>query len=456
MKARADKSVEYGVNDIPPPLQLLVLSFQHVLLMFVSFGLTIVFAGQVNGSTEFTSTLVMLSLVAAGIGSIVQSVGLPFIGSGYLCPSLCGPTYLSLSMTAAWAGGMPLVRGMVFLSGVFEMALAPLVHKLRNIFPPFIVGLVVAMVGISVIRMSVISLFGLEFREDAVRSEDMVIGMTSLLVMVLCNIWGKGSVKIYCLLIGMAVGWGIALALLPEYRLNLHILRNYPVFALPSIGTEFMQVSFRMDMLLPFMVVAVSSSLKSFGNLLAAQKISEPGLAEVNFSPIRKGILADGFSTALAGLLGGMAVDTSSSNVGLAGTTKVVSRWICVCAGLICILVAFCPKITVAMSLMPKPVLGASIIFAGCFMIFTGFEEMFNEQWNPRKTFVAGISLFFGLSTAFLPSLYARTPAIVQTIFTDPLPTTTILAIGLNILINLDQTFIRARKRWKPLPGDED
>ncbi|MDD5342826.1 MAG: hypothetical protein PHW12_00230 [Smithella sp.] len=49
-----------------------------------------------------------------------------------------------------------------------------------------------------------------------------------------------------------------------------------------------------------------------------------------------------------------------------------------------------------------------------------------------RKTFVAGIALFFGLSTAFLPSLYARAPKLIQTFFTDPLPTATILAVILN------------------------
>lgn len=453
MKPAASTSVEYGVNDVPPPLQLLVLSIQHVMLMFVSVGLTILFANQINGTVDFTSTLVSLSLIASGIGSIVQSVGLPFIGSGYLCPSLCGPTYISLSLAAAWTGGLPLVRGMVFIAGVIEMLFAPLVHKLKKIFPPFIVGLVVAMVGISVIRMSVISLFGLEFRDDAIRSNDILIGMVSLLTIVLCNIWGKGYVKIYCLLIGMAGGSAFAFALIPEYRQNLAILGSYPFLAFPSLGPEFRHISFRMDMMLPFAIVALSSSLKSFGNLLAAQKASEPDLKEVNFNAIRKGILADGFSTAVAGLLGGMAVDTSSSNVGLAGSTKVLSRWLSVGAGVICILIAFCPRITVAASLIPKPVLGASIIFAGCFMICTGLVEMFEEKWNPRKTFISGISLFFGLSTAFLPGLYARTPDIIQIIFTDPLPTTTILAVLLNVIINLDETFSGLLKRFRPDPS---
>jgi len=274
--------------------------------------------------------------------------------------------------------------------------------------------------------------------EDAIRSLDIVIGMFSLMVMVLSNIWGKGFVKMYCLLIGMLSGWILALILIPEYWQNLAAVKNFPIFALPSIGPEFRGITFDVKMIIPFVVIAVGGSLKSFGNLLAAQKISEPDLKEPNFIPIRKGLLADGFSTVLAGLLGGMAVDTSSSNIGLAGATKVVSRWICVGAGVIFVTLAFFPRLITALSLMPKPVLGASIIFAGCFMICTGLIQMFSESWNPRKTFVVGISLFFGLSTVFLPVLYARAPQFVQIFFTDPLPTTTILAVILNQIFNFD------------------
>lgn len=156
-------------------------------------------------------------------------------------------------------------------------------------------------------------------------------------------------------------------------------------------------------------------------------------------------IIADGFSTALAGFMGGMAVDTSSSNIGLAGSTKVLSRWIATVAGIIFCLLAFFPRFTAVISQMPKPVLGASFIFAGCFMIITGFREMFNEEWEPRRTFVVGIALFMGLSTAFLPELYARAPHFIQSFFTDPLPTATIIAVVMNQIVNLDSVFKRKR-----------
>lgn len=441
MKTKKVKKFEYGVNEVPPFQHLVVSSFQHVLLMFVALGFPVIFASQINAGPEFTASLLTFSMIAAGLGSIIQSVGLPFIGSGYLCPNVCGPSYLSLSLSAAWIGGLPLMRGMIIIAGMIEMALAPIVQKLRKIFPTYVVGLVVAMVGVSVIKVSTTSLFGLTYHSDAIHSTDLIVGIVSLLIMVLSNLWGKGIIKMYCLLIGMFSGWILALILVPDSWQNLMQVSDKPIFAIPHLTDKIWNIKFNLSMLIPFTVIAISGSLKTFGNLLAAQKISEPELEKPNFVPIRKGLLADGFSTALAGVLGGLAVDTSSSNVGLAGATKVVSRWISVAAGVIFIVLAFFPQITAALSVMPKPVLGASLVFAACFMICTGLLEMFSEGWDQRKTFVVGIALFLGLSTAFLPELYDRAPHFIQTFFTDPLPTTTILVVVLHQIFNLDLLF---------------
>ena len=102
--AKKNRVFEYSVNQVPPAGHLFVLSIQHVLLMFVAISLPVIFASQINETAEFTATLISFSMIAAGLGSIIQSVGLPFIGSGYICPNVCGPSYFSLSLSAAWVG----------------------------------------------------------------------------------------------------------------------------------------------------------------------------------------------------------------------------------------------------------------------------------------------------------------------------------------------------------------
>ena len=153
--ARGAEDREYSVNQVPPAGHLLVSSIQHVLLMVTSLVIPILFASQVSGSPEFAASLIAFSMLAAGLGSVIQSIGLPFIGSGYLCPNVCGPSYFSLSLSAAWVGGMPLVRGMVIVAGLVEMAIAPIIQRLRRVFPTFIVGLVVAMVGVSILAPAI-------------------------------------------------------------------------------------------------------------------------------------------------------------------------------------------------------------------------------------------------------------------------------------------------------------
>lgn len=319
---------EYSVNEVPPFLHLIVLSLQHVMLMFVSLALPVLFASQINASLELTAALVAFSMLAAGIGSIMQAVKWPFMGSGYLCPNVCGPSYFSLSLSAAWLGGMPLMRGMTVLAGLVEVVMAPIVQKLKHVFPNYIVGLVVALVGVSVITPSVTALFGLVYRGDVLGNGYALIGFFTLAVMVFCNVWGKGPVKIYCLMIGMLAGWAAALCCLEESRLSLSALRDTAWVALPRMPWKAWEFAFDVGLALPFVIIGISGSLKSFGNLLAAQHISEPHLKQPDFKPLRNGLMADGLSTVLAGVLGGMAVDTSSSNVGLAASTNVLSRWL--------------------------------------------------------------------------------------------------------------------------------
>jgi NCS2 family nucleobase:cation symporter-2 len=41
---------------------------------------------------ELAGSMVAMTMVAAGLGSILQALRLPGVGSGYLCPNLCGPS----------------------------------------------------------------------------------------------------------------------------------------------------------------------------------------------------------------------------------------------------------------------------------------------------------------------------------------------------------------------------
>ena len=444
-----NQKIIYTLNQVPPWKDLLLLSFQQMLLMFTAATFPAMLVREVGGTLEEASSMVALTMIAAGIGTIIQASRNRWIGSGYLCPNVCGPSYLAVSMQAAWSGGFPLMRGMIIFAGLIEMLLARVINRVRFLFPPIVTGLTVTMVGVSVIPVAVTNFFGTRFAGDRFGWEDACVGAVTLAVMVAANIWGKRGIKMYCLLLGVAIGWLLALRLQPDAIDNLGRIIHEPWARFPLHSLRQLKLAFAPGLIVPFLIIAVCGSLKSFGNLIAAQKISEPELKEMDMKPISKGLLADGFTTAMAGTMGAMAVDTSSSNIGLAAATQAVSRWIAICAGIVFTLLGFSPKLSMGISFIPPPVVGASLIFAVSFMICTGLKEMTDAKFDQRKIFAVGISLILGLGTGLVPGVFERMPHSLQVFFANPLSSTTILVIILYQLFHLDELIAARRKKKK-------
>ncbi|MEW5733427.1 MAG: solute carrier family 23 protein [Thermodesulfobacteriota bacterium] len=446
-----DTGMIYGVDDVPPPGPLLALSVQQMLLLFTAATFPALLVREIGGDISLAGSMVALTMIAAGLGSILQGLRLPFMGSGYLCPNLCGPSYLHLSIQAAWTGGLPVMRGMIILAGLVEMALAPLIKRLRNLFPPCVVGMVVMMVGVSIIPLTVTNFFGAVYAGDELAYTDLIVGGISLFLMVALNVWGKGMFKMYCLLIGVAGGCLVSIILPTDFLQSLSLLKDKPFFDLPVHDLSLFTYDFDPGLLLPFLIVGLCGSLKSFGNFIAAQKISEPWRTELDMKPVSRGLMADGFTTVLAGFMGALAVDTSSSNVGLAGATRAVSRWISVVTGILFTALAFFPMVSYGIALIPRPVVGASLIFAASFMICTGLIQIMEEPLDQRKMFVVGLSIIFGLSTEFVPGMYAMFPEKLKPFFDSPLETTTVFGVVFYQLLHIDRS-LQSFRRKKPKP----
>jgi NCS2 family nucleobase:cation symporter-2 len=437
----------YAQEDVPPPLQLALLSIQQGVLLFLGTMLPIILVNAIGGNQEMAVRMVSLTMMASGIGTILQALRLRSFGSGYLCPNVGGPSYLTVSMNAAMLGGLPLMQGMIVFTGFVEMLLARVVGKLRFLFPPVVVGLTVMMVGVSIIPVSFSNFLGSPMAGDAILWEDLVVGTVALLVMVGLNIWGRGNAKLYSLLLGILVGWVLALFISPFSPENYRAIAEAQLFSFPFIGLSQFKLAFDWSLALPFLVISVCGSLKTFGNLLAAQKITRPELEGPDMAPLVGGLTADGFSTALAGFMGGIAVDTSSSNVGLAAATGAVSRWIGIATGALFIVLGCFPVVAAVISAMPSAVMGAAMVFAVSFMIVTGVQEMLSEKLDQRKIFTAGLAIIFGLSSGLVPEPFAQLPEFLQPMFANPLTSTTVLAILFYHLFHADITY----RQWKAM-----
>ena len=304
------------------------------------------------------------------------------------------------------------------------------------LFPPEITGLVVLMVAVEVIPLAASKCFGINYEGEPIQGKNLLVATLTLLLMVLINLRSRGRLKLYSVLIGLAAGyllsWGVGLLNAAQFNQVL----SAPWLAIPYFKGMF-SLDFQWSLLPTFAIVSITGALKSFGNLIMCEKVNDEEWREPDIRRISGGLLADSICVTLSGLLGGVASDTSASNVALSSASGATSRWIGVAGGSLFIVLAFSPKIGSLLSIMPTPVMGAILVFVICFMIMSGFQIILGSGLDQKKTFVIGIPLLFGLSLEILPSLFAGVPYWLRPLASSSLTLSTVMAVILNQLLRI-------------------
>jgi len=426
----------YGVEDKPPLPTCLLLGLQHIFIITIVLVFPVVIVRSIGGTPEQAEFFVSMSMLASGVGTILQALKKKGIGSGYLCPSVCGPSYLPASLLAAQTGGLSLLFGMTAIAGSFEVLLSRIMHRLRALFPTEVTGLVVLMVGIAIIPLVIRNFMGIDATDTVTEIPELIVAFITLGTMVGLNVWSKGKLKLYSVLIGMVFGYICAFLLGVLHAPHIEVFRQAPLVAFPDL--EYFGWSFDFFLLVPFLIAIICSSLKSVGDITTCQKINDVEWKRPDMKNIGGGILSDGLSAIVSGLVGGMGQSTSSSNVGLSIGTGATSRRIAFAAGGILITLALFPKLAAVFVIMPKPVMGAALIYAVSFMIVAGIQIIMSRMLDARRIFVVGIPLIFGLSVDALPELYENIHhPWLQPIFSSSLFLATVLVIILNLIFRI-------------------
>lgn len=421
-------SLIYGVDDSVPPGALALLAVQHIFLMSSSIVLPIVLVNEIGGSFMDVRAVVALTMIACGIGTILQALRLPGLGSGFLCPNLCGPNFFAASMTAAWLGGIPLMRGMTIFAGLVEIVFARFAHRLAFLFPAEVTGLVVFMVGVGLIPVGVSRFFHIDFSGEPIDNASLMVAVATLFIMIALNVWGGKQIKLYALLIGMAAGYVLSAA---TGQLTMEMFAEVsraPWFGVPQLDSMF-ELSFDWSLAPLFIIVSICGALKSYGNLVLCEKVNDEDWKEPDMPRIGRGLTADGLCVTLSGVLGGLPSDTSASNVTFSAASGATARVIGFAAGGLFAVLGFSPKLSALLSIMPAPVSGAILVFVVCFMMISGLAIMLANKPDTRKTFVLGTALCFGLSLDILPQLYASVTPWMRPLFESSLTLSTVVAV---------------------------
>ncbi len=145
-------SLLYGLDDTPPWSTALLVGAQHVLAMFVGvISVPLLVAQILKMPADQTAYLVSMGLVASGLSTLVQSGGIGPFGSRLLAVQGTSFAFLAPLLQAGNAGGIALMLGMSLACAPVEIVLAQFLHRLRHVFTPLVAGVVVLLIGLSLI-----------------------------------------------------------------------------------------------------------------------------------------------------------------------------------------------------------------------------------------------------------------------------------------------------------------
>lgn len=425
----------HAVDEHPPRPILIISALQHIALMAITLIFPIIIAREANlPATQFID-LISLSMLGLGVATIFFCLRSQYVGSGYLCPAAYTAIYLGPSLFALRQGGLPLVFGMTVVGGLVQIAVAPLLRRLRAMLPSEIAGLVIAVVGLALAGLGVRYSLGIDAQQQKINPDYVIVAGISLATMIVLNIWSKSYGKMFCVLIGMLAGYAASAALGILGLANVFPAEGLSLVRLPRlvhVGWSFDPV-----LLAPFVVASLAATLRAMGDISNAQRINDADWVRPQFTSLAGGVSANGVAVAFCGLIGTCGVNTYSSSIGLSGATGVTSRSIGYAIGMGFGALAFVPPAAAVLAAMPLPVMGAALFFTAAFVFTSGLQMITARMLDARKTIVIGFSFAMAVVADVYQEALMGVPIVLQPIFGNSLVLGTVCAVVLNLIMRI-------------------
>ena len=351
----------YDVKTLGTP-KTLVLGLQH---LFAMFGATVLVPA-------ITGLNVSTTLLFAGLGTLlfhlITGRKVPaFLGSSFaflggyaaIAPVLADGSANTALLPYACFGVA--IAGLVYLvlAGMFK-AFGP--SKVMRYFPPIVTGPIIICIGLSLAGSAI----------NNCRT-NWLIALVAILVVVFCNIWGKGMVQIVPILLGVVASYLFALVIDPSARANVAAaVASAQWFGIPVIWENTVFSIFSKDydagLLLTSVItiapIALAAIVEHIGDMCAISStvgknfVADPGL--------HRTLVGDGLATAVAALFGAPANTTYGENTGVLALSKVYDPKVVRLAAVFAIILSFCPKFAALIVAMPAATMGGvSIVLYG-------------------------------------------------------------------------------------------
>lgn len=446
----------YGLEQRIPPVPALFSALQHVLAGLVGIITPPLIIGATLGLGEYLPYLISMSLLASGIGTFLQSNRVWGIGAGMIC--MQGTSFAFLGVAIAdglWVKGqggtpqdiMAMLFGVNAVAALVPIVVSRFIEPLKRIFTPIITGTVIALIGMSLIKVSVINWCGGQGAKDFGSMSNIALGAGTLAVIVLLSCAKNRWLRLASVVTGIALGC-LAALLTGNFHLTAMGDTWFRLPALFPFGFQFNGAIF-----LPIALVSLVCILEAVGDLTANCLISRQSIENAAFRErLKGGILADGLSCLIAATLCAFPNTTFAQNNGVIQMTGVASRYVGRYIGAILILLGLFPPFGEALRQIPLPVLGgATMVMFGC-VVAAGIRIITQNPLTRRDMMIVGLAFGMGLGSEAVPGFLAHFPPIIGNLFGSAATSGGLVAIVLSLVMPEEKTamIVSAEKKDDP------
>lgn len=439
MSTRSNKPIRpdgitYWIHDRPPAGLMAMLAIQQVAFLGSIMTLPVVLARAAGLDHHGQANMASLTMIAAGVGAILQALNRGGIGIGLFSPMHTSGVAFPAALAAVKIGGLGLAFGMMSIAGAVQVAASRIMPRLRALFPVEIAGITVLMLGLGLGMVGLKNFFALDTPLEG-NNTSLVSGMLTLAVIVGLNVWSKGRLQAFSVFIGLAAGQIHALSCGLVSSERLGDLGHVPFFAFPEIGA--FGWSFDWMLLPEFIIVGIALSFNCFGVLTVVQRGNDSGWSRPDMEGVSRGLLAEGLTNIAGSVINGVTQTASGGSAGLAVASGVTSRVVAFAVGGLFIALAFFPPVSVFWSTLSPPVIGAVLMFVASFIVVGGMKITTSRLIDNRKTIILGIALVAGIGHDTILTQVSGIPTQLEPFLATSLSVTVLLAIFLNALFRI-------------------
>lgn len=407
----------------------IALSLQHLLAMYAgAVVVPILIAGAWRLDAQSTAYMVAADIVICGLSTLLQVYRGHFVGIG-----------LPVVMASSFTGVGPLIQagvsfspgvafGSVLIAGVIMLALAPVFAKLNRLFPPLVTGIVVMLIGMTLIPVAINNLAGGQGAPDFGASHHLISGGLTFLFILIFYRLTNGFLQSIATLIGLVAGTIMASFL---GLVDLSAVASASWFQLPlpfQIASPEIEWSSVLSLTVVGLVTLIEVTGNYFGLLEGDESLSE--------SDLRRGYLGAALGYILAGIFNTTPQTAFSQNLGVIKVSGVRKREVILNLIFLMFLLGLVPKLGVLATAIPNAVLGGAMIFLFGNVLAFGVSSVGSLDLSGDDSMIVAASVAIGLGVTVVPDAFTILPSWLSWITSSGIVAGTVTAVLLNLFFN--------------------